>query len=489
MNREAKIKSITASLLEDERWKANYREKNKIEFFTKPKPEGMPANPLQDELLEAWENPAYKVFTYSGANRTGKTTVGAIISHSTLFGKWLWNDRKLHFPHNKPRKVRLIGQDWHNQIEKVVIPQLRKWWPESRLVERKGNGIIVDTSWLDKKTGSTLEVLSNMQDPDVHEGWEGDLIVYDEPPKRTIRVANARGLIDRRGRELFCMTLLKEAWVDREVIKARNEDGTPDRSVFNVYGDIYSNVGFGITVAGVEQFAKTLTEDEKDARLKGIPSYMSGIIYSTFNRKLHLKKRFKIPLDWVIDIAIDTHPRERQAILFIATSPRGDKYVCDEIWDNGDGTWIGNEIIRYVQRNVYRVNENICDPLAKGDKNEPNTTFDKIDTVLGRYGYVLNTANKDQTAGILAVKDHLVGPNNEPSIFFFDDLRRTVWEIEGYMWDEETQKPKATDNHMMENLYRLLLLNTKYVEPEEEENRDFMDAPPAKSTASSWTGY
>ena len=781
MNREQRIKSIIASLLEDERWKANYREKNKIEFFTKPKPEGMPANPLQDELLEAWENPAYKVFTYSGANRclgaeqliydpvekrsvpvsklpkrfhvyaldgermvicdaenpfrkgpveplyeatfssgrkvicsaghqfltpkgysalselscgsqlfynspieecvqsthvagdyhlnqkglnwkggclgnfyrdderpqmdinigqasfplrgdvqehnghydnmddwvnrqehthqhqvydhlsilgahflngahyveflyrvfckcvkrvdvhiqwlcqpvyalsvqlqpiagfdlsanhvfckdynrdsfsppilnkltskaiitsitylrndykwdftvpgynnylaggvinhnTGKTTVGAIISHSTLFGKWLWNDRKLHFPHNKPRKVRLIGQDWHNQIEKVVIPQLRKWWPESRLVERKGNGIIVDTSWLDKKTGSTLEVLSNMQDPDVHEGWEGDLIVYDEPPKRTIRVANARGLIDRRGRELFCMTLLKEAWVDREVIKARNEDGTPDRSVFNVYGDIYSNVGFGITVAGVEQFAKTLTEDEKDARLKGIPSYMSGIIYSTFNRKLHLKKRFKIPLDWVIDIAIDTHPRERQAILFIATSPRGDKYVCDEIWDNGDGTWIGNEIIRYVQRNVYRVNENICDPLAKGDKNEPNTTFDKIDTVLGRYGYVLNTANKDQTAGILAVKDHLVGPNNEPSIFFFDDLRRTVWEIEGYMWDEETQKPKATDNHMMENLYRLLLLNTKYVEPEEEEDRDFMDSP-AKSTASSWTGY
>ena len=266
MNREERLKAIASKFIEQEKWMVNHREKNKIMFFNKPKPEGMPANPLQAELLEAWENQAYKVFTYTGANRIGKTTIGPIIGFSTMRGKWPWNDQKLHFPHNKPRKVRYIGQDWHSQIEKVVVPQLRMWWPEDWEVERKGNGIIIDTLWVDKKTGSTLEVMSNMQDPDVHEGWEGDLIMYDEPPKRAIRVANARGLIDRQGRELFCMTLLKEAWVDREVIKARNEDGTPDTSVFNVYGDIYSNVGYGITVAGVEQFAKTLTEDEKEAR-------------------------------------------------------------------------------------------------------------------------------------------------------------------------------------------------------------------------------
>ena len=71
--------------------------------------------------------------------------------------------------------------------------------------------------------------MSNNQDSDVFEGWDGDLIVWDEPPKRNIRVACARGLIDREGRELYNMTLLKEAWISQEVIKATNEDGSPDK--------------------------------------------------------------------------------------------------------------------------------------------------------------------------------------------------------------------------------------------------------------------
>ena len=53
----------------------DYRKANLLEFFNKPKGEpdfGMPANPLQLELLEAWENPIYKVFTFTGANRIGK---------------------------------------------------------------------------------------------------------------------------------------------------------------------------------------------------------------------------------------------------------------------------------------------------------------------------------------------------------------------------------------------------------------------------------
>ena len=127
------------------------------------------------------------------------------------------------------------------------------------------------------------------------------------------------------------MTLLKEAWVDREVIKARNEDGTPDTTVFNISGDIYSNVGFGITDEGVKQFEKTLTDDEKSARIFGKPSYLSGLVYPQFSRKIHLREPFEIPTDWIVDIAVDVHPREKQAILFMATSSRGDRYLFHEL--------------------------------------------------------------------------------------------------------------------------------------------------------------
>ena len=113
-------------------------------------------------------------------------------------------------------------------------------------------------AWMFTSKGQLYLDATRYEEDDVFEGWEGDLVIYDEPPRRNVRIANARGLIDRNGKELFCMTLLKEAWVDREVIKARNDDGSPDLSVFNVNADIYSNVGFGITQNGVKEFIKKL---------------------------------------------------------------------------------------------------------------------------------------------------------------------------------------------------------------------------------------
>lgn len=309
---------------------------------------------------------------------------------------------------------------------------------------------------------------SNGQESDLHEGWEGDLICYDEPPKRKIRVANARGLIDRQGRELFCMTLLKEAWISKEIIKAVDKDGRPDKTVFNITGDISNNVGFGITQEGVDQFIKTLSEEEVNARIKGIPSYMSGLVYPTFERSTHLCDRFVIPLDWVIDIAIDIHPRVEQAILFCAVSPNGDKYLINEIWEHGDGKWVGESIIRCVSRFNYRIGTVIIDPLAKGDQNNNNTVFDKIQNVLWQHGISLATASKDKNSGILEVKNHLKGPNNKPSLFVFDDLVRTIYELEGYMYDKETQKPMDKDDHFCENLYRLMLLDTVWSDFDED---------------------
>lgn len=421
-----------------------------------------------------FEVPGYKNY-FAGGIVHHNTTIGTILAESTMFGEYLWNGEKMFFPDDKPRKVRYVGQDWEKQIRAVVVPELEKWWPKDRKVIKKKNSNGVDAFWTDVKTGSTLEIMSNKQESELHEGWSGDLIVYDEPPTRDIRVANARGLIDRRGRELFCMTLLKEAWIDREIIKAINPTtGRPDMSVFNINADISVNVGYGITQDGVDQFAKTLTEDQKDARLGGIPSYMSGLVYPAYERRVHLVERFQVPIDWLVDIAIDIHPREKQAVLFIATSPNNTKYLVNEIWGHGDGTWVGQQVARCCKLMGYRVNRVIIDPLAKGDKNNLNTVFDKVQLALWQNGYSLETAPKDKTSGILLTRDHLKGPNNMPSLFIFNDQVRTIYEIEGYMYDKETQNPMDKDDHMMENLYRLILLGTTWyeLEPDRDDSED-----------------
>jgi len=107
--------------------------------------------------------------------------------------------------------------------------------------------------------------------------------------------------------------------------------------------------------------------------------------------------------------------------------------------------------------------------------------------VLARYGHALETASKDKEAGILEVKTHLKGPNGKPSIFLLDNCLRTLYEIEGYMWEKETNKPADIDDHMMENLYRTLLLQTKYVDIED--YRAYGDAEGVQLNRNKITGY
>ena len=427
----------------------------------------MPPNPKQEELLEGWLKPEKKVFTFTGGNKLGKTTLGAVVVLSVIFGKWLWDDVLIDFPHRKPRKVRYVGQGWESHIKAVVIPALRYWWPKNRPLDTKKNNQGVEAVWIDLATRSTLEIMSTSQSSDVFEGWDGDLVAYDEPPPRDIRVACARGLVVRQGRELFSATLLKEAWIHREIIKARLENGKPDISVFNVTGKIWDNLGYGLTQEGIDQFAKTLKQKEKDARLEGKPEYLGNLVYENFSRDDHVKTPFKIPLDWIVDISIDFHPSKPWAIVCLATARNNFKYVCKEFELRGGPKHIGEEIIRYVREGSLRVGRVTIDPLARGDENaheDASTVYDILYTTLAAHGISLEVASKDKSNGISMVNDLLWTENEMPGIYFFDSCPNTIRQVEDLMYDPETLKDTAlkVDDDYTECLYRLALLDTQW---------------------------
>ena len=471
-----------------------YINSNLLEFFTPFDGEVDPhktlpvpkQHPKQVELFEAFKDRTKKVFTYTGGNRTGKTVSGVDITWCYVTGTWLWSGEKIWFPHRRPRRIRIVGQDWEKHIKTVVIPALWQWMPRNHVSLKGGkpkkNSLGVEAFWEDERTGSTIEIMSNRQETSLFEGWDGDLIYYDEPPSRNNRTACTRGLVDRQGKELFCMTLLKEPWVDREVIQAELDNGMPDPSVFNVHATMYDNVGYGITIDGVRDFKSKLTKEERDARIDGIPSYMSGLVCKHFRKKTkasggHIVERFDIPSDWPVDIMIDIHPRKEQAVLFTAVSPQQIKYCCFEIWEHGSGEQIADQIMRIVSRNNLRVNRIGCDPLAKGDSNANagDTTFSKMANVFARFGHELETASKDKVSGIIEINNHLKGPNNEPSLFFFSDLKRTVHNVSGWMYDDDTQKPSKEADDQCENLYRTLLWDTEYTLPEYEELDEYQE--------------
>ena len=453
---QAELKEIAAKEVAFKERLLKYQQDNAIEYFTRP-------NPPQRKLLEAWGKEQYKVFTFTGANRIGKTTIATIIGIATMRGFWPWDNTPLVFPHKDPRKIRYIGQAWETHIKTVVEPALKRWWPKAVPVETKKNNQGIDAVWRDKKTGSTLEILSNNQDSDTFEGWEGDLVIYDEPPSRDNRIACARGLVDRRGRELFVATLLKEAWIHREIIRMKDADGRPDPSVFNVHAEIDENIGFGLTQEGVDQFDKSLRADERQARLKGIPSYMSTLVWGKFDREVHIKEDFKIPLDWIVDVQIDFHPAKPWYIQFLATDKRNFKYVCHEIVEKGNPKYIAEKIIRHFKQNMLRPGVIQIDPLAKGDPNaDDDTVYEKLFNIFASHGFVLETASKDKENGITAINDWLLTENEMPCLFFFRSCKHTIQQVEDYMYDPDTLKPSKEDDDMCECLYRHGLLNTQW---------------------------
>lgn len=475
-----------------------HQRENKLEWFNSGRElvDGtlLRANPKQQLILDAWNNPLYKTFVYCGGNRSGKTTLGVIISLSVLFGKWLWNNQPIIFPHKEPRKVRVVSQDWESGVIKIVIPEIKKWWPIARPYKPKKNSMGAEAFWIDKNSDSTLEIMTGNQDPMLHEGGHHDLIWFDEPISRAHYIANARGLVDRNGRELFTMTLLEQPWIDREVVKrtlkdpiTREDTGKPDPSVFSVETETTDNVGYGLTEEGLLEFASKLEDHEYDIRIKGVPRYKKGLVYPMFKRNTHVTERFRVPLDWPVDIAIDTHPRKPHSVLFLATNPRGLKYCVNEIRQHGDGKKLAQQIIRIVKWGIYRVNRVVIDPLSKGDSNRPDgSTYYQVAEELSRFSMALEVASKDKDTGILKVKEHLMSENHEASLFFFDDLIHTIREVENLMWekpaDSEREKAQKDEDDMCENLYRLILLDTVYTPPIDEDDYEYIEDSINQST-------
>ena len=441
-------------------------------------------NRVQKKFLKALKEKRFKTFVLVGANRISKTfsTSGIVVclalrgcfpwEDPKIVGQWFWEMRGW----KAPIYITIVGQDWENQIKKVIIPAIKELIPQSWNPKPKKNSLGAEANWeVTTDLGHTgyISVMSNKSESGVFEGAKGHVVIYDEPPKRDIRVACARGLIDYKGIEFFAMTLLKEAWVDRDVIKARNEDGSPDTSIFSVTGDILDNLGHGIDQEGIDDFSKKINPEEKEARLRGIPAYKSGLCLQ-IDRVIHYIPRFEIPTHWIIDIAIDIGVAKPHDILFKAIAENGLQYVCHAINIRGDGTAIADAIIKKVDRYHMRVNRIICDPLAKADQNNENSTWEKIEIHLARFGYVLEAGSKDKEDGIIAINNHLYTVNKMAALFIFKDLVTVCEQLEDWMRGDDGKPSKEKDDYC-ENLYRLMLLATEYVEDFLGEEDDWED--------------
>lgn len=70
--------------------------------------------------------------------------------------------------------------------------------------------------------------------------------------------------------------------------------------------------------------------------------HLTGMVFKQFNTRVHVIKPFHINRrDFVVVEAIDPHPRNPDAVVWIATDAKGRRFVVDELYtaDFFNGAW------------------------------------------------------------------------------------------------------------------------------------------------------
>jgi hypothetical protein len=429
--------------------------------------------PKQDEFHRAGGK--FKRRMVRSGNRFGKSTMGCAENCAWLLGERLWHAptdpiRRVGIPQH-PVKLLTITTDW-DKVDEIFTSQrgssgkVWKFLPPGALKERnpvrRNHSGAIDT--IELRRGSLWRfdtVKSFLSNPQGSESSDWDAIHVDEPCPEAMWKACSRGLVDRSGSAWFTLTPLSEAWIDDMFFPSQTGNAIRD-NVWAVTGTTYDNPY--LSPEAIKEFESSLTEDERQCRIHGLPLHLAGLVYKEFSWNRHVLQDLPPgwsayndpPREYSIFYAIDPHPQTPHAVLFCAVSPTGKRFYYDDLFIHCSVAELSKQIHERLKgRNVVWGK---IDPIAyiNDPITETNMAYE-----FERCGIYVEKATKALAQGILHCKGEL---QHSTALYFTPACRRTLWEIQRYCWDTKDNKPIDRDDHMMENFYRLELSEMRYID-------------------------
>lgn len=221
-------------------------------------------------------------------------------------------------------------------------------------------------------------------------------------------------------------------------------------------------------------------EDDKQARIFGKFQHLTGLVFKNFNRSVHVIRPFELdPKDWVVTEALDPHPRNNDAVVWLAVNAKGQKIVVDELYKGFLGTDGDKELARAIKDKAerYRVVKRLIDPAA--DVVDQHTGR-SLKSDLYNMGLSYDLGSKARADAVRLIRNAFsyqmvngvfVRP---PELYIFESCTRLIWEIEHWQWQEwssksaqtrsPNEKPVDKDDHCIECLGRCLLADTQFVD-------------------------
>jgi len=451
-------------------------------------------------------NSVAETTAFFGANRSGKTTAGAIKAaiHATgRYPDW-WQARK----YTRPTVGRIFAKDFHKGCA-VVIKKLKAWLPEdSYLSPPKKGSMGVEIYWHIRHASggsSFFDIMTYEQDPFSAEGWDGDWLWFDEPPPRAMYIAAARGLVDNEGLCWFSLTPLKEPWLFDEIYCSKNPN------VFSVICDMRHNLArvnplsgemIGLSEPAIQKYEMKLTEEERETRTHGKFRFLAGRIWKEWDREVHTFDRNKEwpldrkkgvivagepPIHWPRALFLDPHDRMPHALLWVACDDAGDYVAYREAWLEDA---LLEDIVKHIKDKEVSVKERVLmrvldpnfGPRIYG--NSKLTVRDELEKA-GReqqypvrftYGNDNKDVGRKEFASLLRYdRSKPIGFLNHPRFRVANDLRNFIYQIEHYIWDDykstsantrdPKERPKDINTHFPDLCHYLALSKFERYKP------------------------
>lgn len=444
-----------------------------------------------EEFINAFASGDNFIVLYSAANGVGKTaTCTNILAH--LF--WPEDENPFFqgrlfkaFPHLK--RGRIVSSP--TSVEKNIIPELKDWFPKGRYTTNKGNKKF-ESIWK-TDTGWDFDIMTYEQDSMEFEGVTLGWAWFDEPPPEAIFKATVARM--RRGGIIFigATPLAGSAYMydsfakgNYEVEMSSQENGAVmkyERKVAYIEADIESacrehGIRGHLRHQDIENIIAEYSEDEKQARIYGKFQHLVGMIFKNWNRNVHVIPPFNIDMrNYSVYEMLDPHPRNPDAIMWVAIDRQGTKYVIDELFVKVESE---EDLAMKIKSKAsqYRVVKRMADPSAFV-QNQHNQEGKTLAMKLSDLGLHYLEATKQRAMSDRRIIDALnyVQVNGymmkAPEFYVFNTCQRTIFEMEHYQWQEYTgksvdshnrkEKPVDKDDHMVENLGRCLYNEPQFI--------------------------
>ena len=428
-----------------------------------------------------------------GGNRSGKTVAGCAeaLMHSTgLYPDWYPYEQRMR----TPNIGRIIVSEYSKGYGETVLPNINTWLPKSMIASSRNNHEGYPAKYI-LKNGSSFDICTHDQENKVFEGWHGHWAWFDEPPPRDKYIATMRGLIDFNGRVWLTLTPLTEAWIWDELVQRK--DGSVSMTQVNTHDNPF------ISKAGIKEFEKMISPEEKEARIQGKFLHLSGLVYKTFDRNVHLKSFNLDQLDSTYSkmqkkwfFVLDPHDRRPHCGMWAFVNPQQKKFVAYELYREDTISDLCAYILAFEK--IHKIPSESVTRIGDPNKLETPSAVSglklKMEFLERSNGkiFFLTKLDDDITKGHLIVKENLsynkekeLDTYNSPSLYFNDyqNIPHVIEHMEKYMYQDwkglnkDSRSPKETPkdlNKDMPDCIRYFLMTNPAYEADFVKEDNFM---------------